>query len=557
MNLSRNGGGITARPAARPHPVTAPTSGTQNVAHTVTPVAYQIFTPVGQPPASGPEVPQHPVAIARISFDRAGDSHGVERQEDRLLKLNARLGWGPLTIVMENDISGYKRRRVVRSDGAVEYRVFRPGLRAIIGWLDAGLYDGLLAVDSDRAFRDPYDLEDTAHVVRAKGIPQESVTGTLRLTSDGDLTTTRILTAVANKSSMDTARRVADARLDIAMAGGWGGGRRPFGFGVQVEHPTKPGTVLLDVSRIVEDEAARVVQGCKDVLSGVSLREQVAELNADGVKTVTGKPWATPAWRDILLRPRNAGLVVHQGVIVEGKRLAGEAGEKPLVDRATFDAVTAILTSPHRRTTPGPAPRWLGSGIYLCGHPACTGEATMRVGSSGGVGRDRRYGCKVRPHLSRSAAKTDEFVRRTIVSRLSMPDAVRFLTPKIRVDTAALNEEANQYRATLTNLDDALEAGAMQLPNYLTRSKRVKAQLVEVTAKLNAASGVDPVAGLAGDPRAAQIWDGLSLARRRAILRRLVTVTLLPIVGGRPRGWQPGNTYFQTDSIRIVFDTIG
>jgi len=522
---------------------------------TVTPAAYQIFTPPGQPSASGPDVPQHPVAIARISFDKNGDMHGVERQEDRLIKLNGRLGWGPLTIVMENDISGYKRRRVVRTDGTIEHRVYRPGLRAIIGWLDQGLYDGLLAVDSDRAFRDPYDLEDTAHVVRARGIPQESVTGTLRLTSDGDLTTTRILTAVANKSSMDTARRVADARLDIAMAGGWGGGRRPFGFGMRVEHPTKPGLMLLDVTQLVEGEVSEIVSGCKGVLSGVSLREQVADLNTRAVRTVTGKPWTGQAWRDILIRPRNAGLVVHRGQVVEGRVLAGPAGENPIVSRATWEAVTATLTSPHRRTTPGPAPRWLGSGIYRCGHPDCAGRdpvSVMRVGTSGGKGRHKRYGCQVKAHLSRAAAPTDARVRAIVVALLAQPDAVRYLTPTMQVDTAALNREASELETRLRTLGDLVESGAMQGPDFQVRSKRVRVKLTEVRSRLEAAAGVDPLAGVAGNPKAATIWDGLPLSRRREILKRLVVVTVLPVSNGRPRGWQPGGTYFQNSSIDVA-----
>lgn len=524
------------------------------------PNAFEVLLPAGQPPAASLDVPQRPVAITRISFDRLDDGHGVERQEDRLLALNARLGWGPLTIVVENDISGYKRRKVVRLDGAVEYRVFRPGLRAIIGWLDAGLYDGLLAVDSDRAFRDPYDLEDTAHVVRSRKIPVESVTGSLRLTTDSDLTTTRIMTAVANKSSMDTARRVADARLDIAMAGRWGGGRRPFGFGVVVDHPTKPGVQLLDVSQHRPDEAARIVKGCKDVLSGVSLREQVKQLKDDGVPTVTGKAWTSLAWRDILLRPRNAGLVLHQGKVLDDVQLAGPAGDEPIVDRATWEAVRGILTSPHRRTSPGPTPRWLGTGIYLCGHPECLEldkRPTLRVGTGAGSkpGRLPSYGCQRKAHMRRQAKELDAFVADMVVARLANPDAVALLTPKVRVDTAALNVEAAALRAKITEAGDLWEAKVFGAAEYTVRRRRLEAQLAEVTGKLNQASGVDPLAGVAGNPDAKRIWDGLPLARRRAILRNLVTVTVGPASRARP-GWRgvKGATYFSSDGITLDWD---
>jgi site-specific DNA recombinase len=531
----------------------------------VLPQTFQVLKPEGQPPAADPDVPQHPVAITRISEARDDDTKGVERQEDRLLKLNARLGWGPLTVVVENDISGYKRRKVTRADGTVEYRVFRPGLRQIMAWLDGGVHDGLLALDSDRAFRDPYDLEDLAHIVRSKTppIPQDSVTGSLRLTTDADLTTTRILTAVANKSSMDTARRVADARLDIAMAGRWGGGRRPFGFGVEVEHPTKPGVKLLDVSQLRPAEAEWVVKGCKAVLSGVSLREQLKDLRENQVSTVTGKPWTSLAWRDILLRPRNAGLVLHQGKIVENVKLAGPAGETPIVDVATWEAVRAILTSPHRRTSPGPAPRWLGSGLYLCGHPDCLEldpRPTLRVGTGAGnrPGRQAGYGCKRKAHMRRQAGAMDEFVQDMVVARLANPDAVRLLTPKVRVDTAALNVEAAGLRAKITEAGDLWEAKVFGAAEYTVRRRRLEAQLAEVTGKLNAASGVDPLAGVAGNPDAKRIWAELPLSRRRAILRNLVTVTVGPAPRARP-GWKPGKgaKYFSTEGIVLDWHTFG
>jgi DNA invertase Pin-like site-specific DNA recombinase len=94
----------------------------------------------------------------------------------------------------------------------------------------SGKADGLIAVDLDRACRDPRDLEDLIDVVEQSGCPVESVSGSLRLASDADVTMARVMVAMANKSSRDTARRVADRRRQKAVAGEPGGGRRAFGY---------------------------------------------------------------------------------------------------------------------------------------------------------------------------------------------------------------------------------------------------------------------------------------------------------------------------------------
>ena len=95
-----------------------------------------------------------------------------------------------------------------------------------------GRADGLIAIDLDRACRDPRDLEDLIDVVESRSprVPVESVTGSLRLANDGDITMARVMVAVANKASRDTGRRVASSHMHRATGGQFRGGPRPFGF---------------------------------------------------------------------------------------------------------------------------------------------------------------------------------------------------------------------------------------------------------------------------------------------------------------------------------------
>ena len=113
---------------------------------------------------------------------------------------------------------------------------------------------------------------------------------------------------------------MASKRQENAQAGKYGGGRRPYGYGMpKLDRVTgeplldeETGRPLLDMNRIVEAEAAEIRRWADMVLAGVSLRAIDADLRERGVPTVTGTPWTSATVRDILLRPRNAGLAVYQ-----------------------------------------------------------------------------------------------------------------------------------------------------------------------------------------------------------------------------------------------------
>jgi site-specific DNA recombinase len=70
-------------------------------------------------------------------------------------------------------VSAFKRRRIPLPDGRIELRTVRPGFRRAL----AMLADGLIALDLDRAMRDPRDLEDLIDLVEQSSprIPVEPV----------------------------------------------------------------------------------------------------------------------------------------------------------------------------------------------------------------------------------------------------------------------------------------------------------------------------------------------------------------------------------------------
>src|ERR1019366_5076477 len=215
--------------------------------------------------------PQCSIRLTRISDARDDDTKGVDAQGADCDVTGTRAGWtfGPAAThhVTENDTSAFERNRMTLPAGAPALRTVRAG--------------GLMAYELDRAVRDPRDLEDLIDVVEGAvpRIPVESVTGSLRLANDSDITMARVMVAVANKASRDTARRVTRARLRQAEEGAWGGGKRPFGFG--------PDGVTPD-----PEETAEIRRAADAILAGVSLRQVTASLRDRGVPTVTGAAWS-------------------------------------------------------------------------------------------------------------------------------------------------------------------------------------------------------------------------------------------------------------------------
>jgi site-specific DNA recombinase len=491
-------------------------------------------------------MPSSAIILARISDARDGDERGVSDQISDGRLLAKRMGWtvGPEAthLVIENATSAFKRKRIMLPDGSHQLRTVRPAFRQALAMLADGRADGLIAYDLDRACRDPRDLEDLIDVIESSRprVPVESVTGSLKLATDADITMARVLVAVANKSSRDTARRVARARLRQAENGEFGGGKRRYGFEA-------------DGVTVREAEAAEIRRATDAILSGVSLRQVTASLRQRGIPTTTGNArWNTQTVRDILLRPRNAALMVHRdasdprvGAPYDDAEIVGRAPWPAIVPEAAWRAVCAILTDPARTLGPGNTPRWLGSRIYLCGR--CNdGTSLIVMGSDTGAKRYPRYTCPEHWHLGRAARPVDQLVEETVIARLERPDAADLIPAADgEVDIPALYAEEKSLRELLNEQARLHARKVIDIQQLEAGSRELQGRLGQVQAAIATAEERSPLAGIAGRPDAGEIWEGLDLGRRRALLRSLAIVTLLPAVQRGPR--------FDPDSVNIEF----
>jgi site-specific DNA recombinase len=467
-------------------------------------------------PTSPANAPTRAVIYCRISQDRTGAGLGVDRQREDCERLAERNDWDVVEVYIDNDVSAYRKGRK------------RPGYQQMLDDLEQGAATIVIAWHTDRLHRSPVELEGYIDVCERRGVSTHTVqAGELDLATSSGRMTARILGAVARQESEHKGERVARARRQKALAGEWMGGIRPFGWGVPTaesrtvvdrktgEERQEP---VLDWLKAVPEEAEALRFWTDEFLSGASIRSLVKWCRDKGIMTTRGNPITHQDMRDMLLRPRNAGIAVYKDQeVARGKWEA-------IVDEAKYRAVVAILSDPSRTVNRGAQPKWMGSLIYICGRDNC-GEG-MTVTMSGGR-QYPSYRCPTGHGGGRRAEKVDQYVEDVLVERLSRDDAHDLLEPAPDgVDVAALQAEAEEIRTRLRNLAGKYGAGEIDDMQFGVGTDTARGQLEGVTQQLARAATRDPLVGLVGAPDVRKAWKALDLERKRNVLRALVEVTL-------------------------------
>ncbi|MFD8529667.1 recombinase family protein [Streptosporangium canum] len=462
------------------------------------------------------------------------DTTGVDDQVSRLTTFaTTGHGWSVVKVITENDTSAFKRRMIKLPNGRTEMRTVRPGFREALEWLAADRADILVALDLDRAMRDPRDLEDLIDVVENNRprVRAESITGSLRLNNDADVTMARVMVAMANKSSRDTARRVSAARERQAAAGQFGGGRRPYGF------DSDGITVRPEEAKIIEGMANIVLLPTFGQPKGPSMGSIARDLRAQAVPTADGMPWRPTYVRDVLMRPRNAALMVHKPgtgrKIYTAADVVGRAPWEPIISEDTLWAVVAKLSAPSRKTTPGPASKWLGSGVYRC---PCGGF--VRVHSSGDRANRPLYRCQIpgKGHTTCPQAELDELVEALTIVIVARDAADLIKAPDTGVDVAALRAELIALRERKTQLAEDFAEGLIERPEYRAGMRRAQTKIEELERQLDdvaESSPLAPFAGIESEDAAREVWEGLGVTARREIVKAIMNVTLKPVGRGK------------------------
>jgi site-specific DNA recombinase len=441
----------------------------------------------------------------RISQDRGGDELGVERQRADSQELADRFGYEVVRVFTDNDLSAYAGKPRPQYSDMLENYVRTGHVAVVIAW------------HPDRLHRHPRELEAWIDACEPAGVIVRTVkAGEYDLSTPAGQMNARILGAVARNESQQKGQRVARAYAQRIANGGYGGGKRRFGFEG-------------DGITLRAKEAAEVSAATLAVLAGRSLRSIANDLNARGVPTSTGHKWDYRRLRTTLLRAMNAGIIEYKGQ---------EVGRMPaaIVPEGQWrECVRLLEGNSAQYATASNKVAALGSGLYLCG--ACQPErAPLRIGVGGNHvrhegQRDRRnrsYRCERANHLRQAQAPLDKFVENAIVERLSLPDAADLFTRPDEPDLTGVYAERQVLAGRLEELGSMFAAGDIDASTLRAGTADIRARMAQLDARIMSAESRNPLAAVAGQADVGEAWAALDLAQKRAILMTLMTVTVMP-----------------------------
>ena len=433
-----------------------------------------------------------------------GAGLGVERQQADCRALAERLGWSVVEVFTDNDLSAYRGKP-------------RPAYRGMLEAIRAGRVDAVIAWHNDRLHRSPRELEEYISACEPRSVPTHCVkAGELDLTTASGRMTARITGAVARGEVEHASERICAQKARATAAGEWTGGGRPFGY-------TRDGMALVPV------EADAVKDGVRRVLAGESVYSITKSWQASVPPVRCGR-WHAQNITRILTRPRNAGIAAHHSEEV------GRGSWPAIISEDEHRAVCAILKDPQRSTYSGVRSlKWVGSGLYRCGRcGADMRSASAVIRLTGGT--RRTYRCRLGTHMSINAAEVDEFVTETVCALLDKHGA-GLLPARDRDATTELHAEANTLRARLDEVGDMLGDGELTRAQYARQRERIESKLDGVTEQLATTQTGSALDGVATAETPSAAFLAQTVARQRAVIDAIMTVTILSAKPGRlPKG---------------------
>ena len=300
------------------------------------------------------------VDYCRISLDRAGGAEGEGSQHEENVDLAAEEGREISASYVDNDVSAYKEED-------------RPAYERLCGDIERGRISSVTFWHANRLHRNIEQASRFLGVCRECGVRLFSVArgGEYNLNRSSGREDFLADTLRGQSESDHRGERVALARKRQARNGDFGGGVRPYGWGVDTGHvrsvctnPKAPAMErhyedrpVMDMIQHNTEEATEIRQWAEDLLVGVSMAHLLREVRTVSQKhrrtlTRNGKQvehsgWTTRSVAQILTHPRTAGHRMHQGRIVT-RNVYPE-----IISEDKRQALITLFSDPARKTSPG------------------------------------------------------------------------------------------------------------------------------------------------------------------------------------------------------------
>ncbi|MFE0155256.1 recombinase family protein [Nonomuraea sp. NPDC059007] len=480
------------------------------------------------------------VDYCRISYDKTGAADGVGDQHDENEEAAEQLGETIARSYVDNDLSAFK------------VNVQRPAYDRLLADMRENQIRTIIIWHANRLNRTVEAVLQFIEVARAAKVKLYSVTKGSHYNLETAAGRRDLIkdTLDAEYESAHRGERVTKARKRQARHGIYGGGVRPYGWGVdtgRVRHvcvnPKAPledrryeDRTVLDMGQHNPAEANEIRRWAGDLLAGVKMGHVLRSMAKRGVLTASqtdgrilrkgGKEVEPGGWHSrtvwqILLNPRTVGHSVRNGEII--KRNAYPA----ILTEHQQEALRVIKNDPTRTTSPGNVPKWLNSLIALCDKCGATYRARRKNGKL-------IYQC-ITGHNGPDAVHADMFVRDYVLGRLSHDDVQDLLPSAEReeIDFAGIQAQIIELEESKRQAARMFVQKTMDEDMMAEAKRYADEQIAGLREQMNRATSDSPLSDLFDYDSARDWWEAIGLGRQREVVKMLVTVTFHGIGRGK------------------------
>jgi DNA invertase Pin-like site-specific DNA recombinase len=444
-------------------------------------------------------------------------------------------GWSVEEVYLDDSISAYSG-------------VPRDNFERMLADVRAGRLDCIISWQMDRLLRTVEDAAAIVQIAKETGVQVANIGGSIDLsTAEGRRRFYEAALSAQFESELKS-ERLRLKHAEIAAAGGWQGGQRPFGYALV---PYQEGNRIKYQLELDPAEAAAISQAAKDILGGGSLSAIETRWAQGAIRRPRGGVFHYWQLKALLTNPRIAGFRQVDGTLVK-------AGWEAIITREQHEDLLAILgpARAHGGGTGGlpSARKYLLTGFVVCGKcgtrlRAKRGDADKQRGKPA----QPKYVCDKRDGGCGGIKRLMGPVEAYVVQQL-LRDAPRRLVQATRrhpgawEDLAALSRRRATEEARLRGLADYLADGTLSKAEYLRQKQRVQERLTKLEEEITKLRAQAPRRRLLGATfeEIFAAWDGMDLQERRLVLADHIDHVVIKPVGH-------GAKKFDPDSLEIVW----